>query len=222
MTWAGWWFVLLCVPLMLFLILRWLWRSFLWAQFLWRMNRLRLQLVPTHPDQAGGLAFVGEAQQYFAILLFAFSIAVAGVLANSIIYDSLPLSYFAPVIVIYIFAAVSVFLMPILVFFGTLWKTKRLGLYQYGTLGHEYTSSFHRKWILDSRHTKETLLGTADIQSLADLGNSYSFVKKMNLVPMDVFTLMYLTLACLIPMTPLLLTMMPLADVLKMVLKVFL
>ena len=65
-TWAGWWLVLFCVPLMQFLILRWLWRSFLWAQFLWRMNRLKLQLVPTHPDQAAGLAFVGEVQQYFA------------------------------------------------------------------------------------------------------------------------------------------------------------
>jgi hypothetical protein len=54
LTWAGWWFVFFCVPLMQFLILRWLWRLFLWAQFLWRMNRLKLRLIPTHPDQAGG------------------------------------------------------------------------------------------------------------------------------------------------------------------------
>ena len=106
-TWAGWWLVLFCVPLMQFLILRWLWRSFLWAQFLWRMNRLKLQLVPIHPDQAAGLAFVGEVQQYFALVLFAFSIAVAGVLANGIIYDGIPLSHFAPVIAIYVIAAVA-------------------------------------------------------------------------------------------------------------------
>jgi hypothetical protein len=53
-TWAGWWFVLFCIPLFQFLALRWLWRLFLWAQFLWRMNNLNLQLVPTHPDEAGG------------------------------------------------------------------------------------------------------------------------------------------------------------------------
>ena len=106
-TWAGWWLVLFCVPLMQFLILRWLWRSFLWAQFLWRMNRLRLQLVPTHPDQAAGLAFVGEVQQYFTIVLFAFSIAVAGGLANGIIYDGISLEHFAPVIVIYVISAVA-------------------------------------------------------------------------------------------------------------------
>jgi hypothetical protein len=222
MTWAGWWLVLFCVPLMQFLILRWLWRSFLWAQFLWRMNRLKLQLVPTHPDQAAGLAFVGEVQQYFAIVLLAFSIAVAGVLANGIIYDGIPLSNFAPVIAIYVIAAVAVFLMPICLFSATLWRTKRLGLLQYAKLGNEYTATFHRKWILNWGQTKEALLGTADIQSLADLGNSYTFVRRMNLVPMQLYTPVYLLLACLIPMAPLALTMMPLREILKMVLNVFL
>jgi hypothetical protein len=222
MTWAGWWFVIFSVPLMQFLILRWLWRSFLWAQFLWRMNRLKLQLVPTHPDHAAGLAFVGEVQQYFAIVLFAFSIAVAGVLANGVIYDGIPLSHFVPVIVIYVIAAVAAFLMPIFVFSRTLWRTKRLGLFQYGRLGNEYTSAFHRKWILNLGQTKEALLGTADIQSLADLGNSYSFVRRMNLAPMRFYTPVYLILACLIPMAPLALTMMPLEEILKMALKVFL
>jgi hypothetical protein len=207
---------------MQFLILRWLWRLFLWAQFLWRIDRLKLRLVPIHPDQAAGLAFVGEVQQYFALLLFAFSIAVAGVLANGIVYDGIPLSHFAPVIAIYVIAAVAVFLMPICVFSPTLWRTKRLGLLQYARLGNEYTATFHRKWILNRGQTQEALLGTADIQSLADLGNSYSVVRRMNLVPMQLYTPVYLIIACLIPMAPLALTMMPLADILKMALKVFL
>jgi hypothetical protein len=219
LTWSGWWFVLFCVPLFQFLILRWLWRLFLWAQFLWRMNRLNLQLVPTHPDEAGGLAFVGESERLFGIVLFACSIAVAGVLANGIIYDGFPLAHFAPVIAVYVFVAVAIFLMPLLVFSGTLVKTKILGLYQYGTLATEYTSSFQRKWIIDPRQTEETLLGTGDIQSLADLGNSYAFVDKMNALPMGLRTPLHLALACLIPMAPLLLTMMPLGDILKTVLK---
>jgi len=222
MTWAGWWFVLFCVPLMQFLILRWLWRAFLWAQFLWRMNRLKLQLVPTHPDQAAGLAFVGEVQQYFAIVLFAFSIAIAGVLANGIIYDGVPLSHYAPVIVIYVVAALVMFLTPIFVFSATLWRTKRVGLFQYGRLGSEYTSAFHRKWISNGGQIKETLLGTGDIQSLADLGNSYLFVRKMNLAPMRLYTPVCLILACLIPMAPLTLTMMPIEEILKMAVKVLL
>jgi len=144
LTWSGWWFVLFCVPLFQFLTLRWLWRLFLWAKFLWRMNRLNLQLIPTHPDEAGGLAFVGESERFFGVVLFAYSIAVAGVLANTVIYDRFPLPHFAAAIAVYVFAAVAIVLMPLLVFSGTLLRTKREGLSQYGTLATEYTSSFQQ------------------------------------------------------------------------------
>jgi hypothetical protein len=222
LTWAGWWFVLFCVPLFQFLTLRWLWRLLLWTQFLWRMNRLDLQLVPTHPDEAGGLAFVGEAQRFFGIVLFGCSTAVAGVLANGVIYDGISLEHFAPAIAVYVFLAVAIVMAPLLLFSVNLRKTKILGLHQYGTLAMEYTSSFHRKWIVERRQTQEILLGTGDIQSLADLGNSFAFVEKMNAVPVGSRTVVYLALACLIPMSPLLLTMMPLGQILKMVLKVIL
>jgi hypothetical protein len=220
LTWSGWWFVLFCVPLFQFLTLRWLWRLFLWAQFLWRMNGLNLQLIATHPDQAGGLAFVGESQRFFGIVLFAYSIAVAGVMANGVIYDKLSLQHFAPLIGSYVFVAVLFVLAPLLVFTGSLLATKRLGLYEYGTLATEYTSSFQHKWITDRKQTEEVLLGTGDIQSLADLGNSYTFVEKMNALPVGPRTPIHLALACLIPMAPLLLTVMPMGEVLKMLLKV--
>jgi hypothetical protein len=222
LTWAGWWFVLFCVPLFQFLTLRWLWRLFLWAQFLWRMNRLDLKLIPTHPDEAGGLAFVGESERFFGVVLFGCSIAVAGVVANSVMYDGFTLPHFVPAIAVYVSLAVAIVMAPTLVFSVTLWKTKRLGLYQYGTLATEYTSSFHEKWIVLPRQTEEILLGTGDIQSLADLGNSFAFVDKMDIVPAGLRTLIHLALACLIPMSPLLLTMMPLGEILKMVLKVIL
>jgi hypothetical protein len=222
LTWSGWWFVLFCVPLFQFLILRWLWRLFLWAQFLWRMNNLNLQLVPTHPDEAGGLAFVGESQRFFGVVLLAYSFAVAGVLANGVIYDKYPLPHFAPAIAAYVVVAVALILIPLLVFSGRLLKTKRLGLYQYGTLATKYTSSFHQKWVIGPHPSEEALLGTGDIQSLADLGNSFVFVEKMNAVPMGPRTPIHLALACLIPMAPLLLTVMPLAELLKILFKVVL
>ena len=86
-TLAGWWLLLFCMPLLQFLVLRWIWRIFLWFQFLNRMSRLDLNLYPTHPDEAGGLGFVGETQRLFSILLFTYSTAAAGVIANEILYD---------------------------------------------------------------------------------------------------------------------------------------
>lgn len=222
LTWSGWWFILFCVPVFQFLTLRWLWRLFLWGQFLWRMSRLNLQLMPTHPDEAAGLGFVGEEQRLFGIVLLAYSTAVAGVLANSVIYDKIPLPQFAGPIAAYVIAAVAIVLAPLLPFVPILLKTKQLGLHQYGTLGTAYTLSFHKKWIVSPRSPEEPLLGTSDIQSLADLGNSFGFIGKMNALPIGPRTPIHLVLACLIPMAPLLLTVMPLKEVLKLLFKVVL
>jgi hypothetical protein len=219
-TWSGWWFVLICVPLFQFLVLRWIWRLFLWGKFLWRMSKLNLQLVATHPDEAGGLAFVGEAHRFFAVILFAFSTAASGVLANNVVYDHTPLRNFAPLIVAYAIISVLIVLVPMLVFCPILLQTKRKGLHKYGTLATEYTTSFQKKWIDAPHPREEVLLGTGDIQSLSDLGNSFSIIEKMGPLPMGPRTPIVLVLACLIPMVPLLLTVMPLEDVIKMLFKV--
>jgi hypothetical protein len=220
LTWAGWWLVLFCAPFFQFLLLRWLWRLFLWGQFLWRMSKLQLQLIPTHPDEAGGLAFVGQAHQFFSIILFSTSITTAGALANDILYDKFPLPHFGPAIAVYVLVAVAIIMAPLSVFSLLLLKTKRIGLLSYGTLATEYTSSFQKKWIGARLPREEGLLGTGDIQSLADLGNSYSFIEKMGPLPTGPRTPIVFALACLIPMVPLLLTMMPLKEVVKMLLKV--
>jgi hypothetical protein len=215
LTWAGWWLMLFCIPLFQFLTLRWLWILFLWGQFLWRMSKLNLQLVPIHPDEAGGLAFVGEAQRYFGIIVVAYSLVVAGVLANTVLYDKLPLPQFAGEIAAYAVCAVLFILAPLCVFTPILWETKTSGMATYGILAYEYTKSFHQKWIVERRAGQEPLLGTADIQSLADLGNSFAFVEKMRLLPIGSRVPVHLALASLIPMAPLLLTIMPLNDILK-------
>ena len=219
-TWAGLWLVFFCIPLFHFLVLRWLWRLFLWFQFLSRVRKLDIQLFPTHPDGAGGLGFVGEAQRFFGVLLFAFSLGSAGVIAKEVVYDSVPLKTFAPSIAAYVIIALIIVLGPLIVFTGTLLQTKRIGLLQYGTLATAYTGSFHKKWIRHENPDHDPLLGTGDIQSLADLGNSYGYIEKMKPIPLELRTVLHLVLASLLPLTPLLLTVMSLKDILKLLLKV--
>jgi hypothetical protein len=220
MTWAGWWLILFCAPLFQFLLLRWLWRLFLWFRFLSRVCRLDLQLFPTHPDEAGGIGFVGEAQRFFGMLLIAYSFGVTGVIANEVVYDKLPLMQFAPAIAAYVVVALLIIVGPLAIFTGKLIQAKRIGLRRYGTLATSYTGSFDKKWIRGESLEHETLLGTGDIQSLADLGNSYAFIERMNALPVNPRSLIQLVLATLLPMTPLLLTVMPLKDVVKLLLKV--
>ena len=92
---------------------------------------------------------------------------------------------------------------------------KTSGMAAYGILAYDYTKAFHQKWIVEHRAGGEPLLGTADLQSLADLGNSFAFVEKMRLLPIGSRVPVHLALASLVPMSPLLLTIMPLNDILK-------
>jgi hypothetical protein len=59
-------------------------------------------------------------------------------------------------------------------------------------------------------------VGSGDIQSLADLGNSYEVVRTMRLAPITKNAVLLLAAATLAPIAPLVLTMMPLDELLKM------
>jgi hypothetical protein len=216
---AGWWAFFFCGPLLNFLMLRWLWRLLLWGRFLHWMSKLDLQIFPPHPDEAGGLGFVGRTQQFFGMVLFAYSAGIAGIMANQALYDKVPLQQFAPVIAFYVVVVELVVLFPIIVFFHNLHELRIKGLYQYGALATAYTSAFHRKWIQGENPSNEQLLGSADLQSLADLGNSFEFVSKMDHLPMNPRTPIQLAIACLLPMAPLLLIIMPLKEVLELLFK---
>jgi len=64
------------------------------------------------------------------------------------------------------------------------------------------------------------VLGTPDISSLADLGNAYEVLDRMRPVPFDPSDALILVLAALLPLTPLVLTVMPLGQLLELAGKV--
>jgi len=79
---------------------------------------------------------------------------------------------------------------------------------------------FDRKWLRGARPAGEPLVGSADIQSLADLGNSFEVIRTMRLAPVTKEMILQLVLLTLAPIVPLLLTMMPLDQLLKTLLGV--
>jgi hypothetical protein len=105
-------------------------------------------------------------------------------------------------------------LAPLLVFSPRLARTKRIGLLEYGGLAQRYVRDFDEKWLRDRAATDEQLIGSGDIQSLADLGNSFEIVKGMKPVPFGKDTLLQLAVISLAPVAPLVLTMIPLGDLL--------
>jgi len=105
-------------------------------------------------------------------------------------------------------------LAPLLVFTPRLARTKRIGLLEYGGLAQRYVRDFDEKWLRDRAATDEQLIGSGDIQSLADLGNSFEIVKGMKPVPFGKDTLLQLAVVSLAPVAPLILTIIPLGDLL--------
>jgi hypothetical protein len=221
-TLAGWWFVVVSSPLIQFLLLRWLWKLCIWARFLWRISRLNLRLTPTHPDMAGGLGFLGSAQAQFGIIILALSVILSAAIGEKIIFGGQSLSSFKVIIVAYVVLQLVVFLGPLLVFSPLLLKVKRRGVLDYGALATGYTQSFDTKWVREKAPDGETLLGSSDIQSLADLANSFQVVNKMGVFPFDRFNIMSIVAASAVPMLPLLLTVTSPEEILLKILKLLL
>jgi hypothetical protein len=224
LTLPGYWYAFVSLPFFQFLLLRWYLRLFIYFQFLWRISRFDLHLLPAHPDRAGGLGFLGTGSYAFAPVLFAQGVVLAGIIANRIFYQGQNLLSFK----LNILGFVAVFLVfvlgPLLVFAPQLNATKRRGLGEYGTLAARYVTEFQNKWLpageqKNNAHHDE-LLGSGDIQSLADLGNSFGFVRDMRLVPFSPDDVFRLAVATAIPFVPLLLTIMPLEELITRLAKV--
>jgi hypothetical protein len=216
---AGWWMALVSLPLFQFILLRWYFRLFIWARFLWRVSRLELNIMPTHPDRCGGLGFLAGITQGFAPVLVAQGALLAGLMASRMLFAGAVLTDFK--LEVFGLVAVMVFavLGPLLVFAPRLAAAKRTGLREYGALAHHYASAFDRKWLRGGAPASEALVGSADIQSLADMSHSYNIIKEMRPVLFNLKTISQLALTTLIPATPLLLTIMPLEQLLDAVVK---
>lgn len=212
---AGMWFGYVSLPLFQFLLIRWYFRLFIWVRFLWQVSRIELKLVPTHPDRVGGLGFLANTVYAFAVLALAHGVLLAGQLANRIFFLGAALPQYKAEIALLVAWLLFVVFGPLLVFAPQLAQAKRVGLREYGTLAQRYVREFDTKWLRGGASADEPLVGSGDIQSLADLGNSFEVVRSMRIAPITRDAILQLAAAVLVPIVPLALTMMPLEELLK-------
>jgi hypothetical protein len=212
---SGMWYVYVSVPILQFLLMRWYFRIFIWARFLWQVSRLDLSLVPTHPDHVGGLGFLSNTVYAFTPLAVAHGGLLAGVIANRIFYLGASLPQFKIEIAVLVVFLLCIVFGPFLVFTPQLAEAKRKGNREYGTLAERYVREFDAKWLRGGAPAGEPLVGSGDIQSLADLSNSFEVVRTMGIAPITKQAIVQLVAATLVPIVPLALTMMPLEELLK-------
>jgi hypothetical protein len=219
---TGVWYVYLSLPLFQFLLWRWYFRLFIWIRFLWQVSRIGLSLIPTHPDRVGGLGFLANTVHAFMPLAVAHGALLAGLIANRIFYLGAALPEFKIEIAAVVFFLLCVVPGPLLVFAPQLAQAKRTGNREYGALAARYVREFDAKWLRGDAVAGEPLVGSGDIQSLADLANSFEVVRTMQLAPITRDALLRLLVATLAPVAPLALTMMPLDELLKKLLGILL
>lgn len=214
-TAAGWWYLFVSLTIFRFLWIRWYFRLFVWYRFLWQVARkVPLRLNPLHPDRAGGLGFLSLSVSAFVPVLLAQTITVAGVVGGKIWHEGARLPQFKLEIAAWIVSLVLLMLAPLCFFLIQLAEAKRAGLREYGVVASRYVTDFRRKWVVGPAAKDEQLLGTADIQSLADLSTSFDVVREMGVVPFGKAMVLRLALLLALPLAPLLLTMIPLEQLL--------
>ena len=111
-TLAGWWYILVSLPILFFFLLRWLWIFLIWSWFLFRVSRLGLELTPTHPDRAGGLGFLGWGLASFGLVLMAISAVLSGSLAYEIVHRGSSLNILKYHIIIFVVLAIVILHAP--------------------------------------------------------------------------------------------------------------
>jgi len=212
---AGMWYGYVSLPIFQFLLCRWYFRLFIWTRFLFQVSRIELSLVPTHPDYLGGLSFISGQVYAFTVLAVAHGALLAGNLANRIFFLGATLTEFKIEIAVVVIFMLCVILGPMLFFAPRLAEVRRNGAREYGVLAERYVRTFDTKWLRNQTPVNEPLLGSGDIQSLADMGNSFAVVQNMRIVPIKKEDALRIAAATLAPIVPLALTMMSLEELLK-------
>jgi hypothetical protein len=215
LSWAGWWVLLVTLPLFGFLCARWLWRFGCWALMLRGLARCPLRLVATHADRCGGLSFIGLYPSTYTLFVFAISTVVSAGVLRQVVYGGAGLASFKFEAIGLVLFLLVAFVLPLTAFTPRLLALKRAGLSHYGALVSRHNLAFEQRWIetADAAAQAEAL-GSPDVSSLADLSAGYELVERMKPLPLSRAGVAPLLLAAVVPIVLVAATQVPFKQIL--------
>ena len=217
-TAAGYWYAFFCLPFFRFVLYRWYFRIFIWYRFAWQVRKMPLHLNLYHPDRVGGLSFLSNSALAIIPISVAQTIAFGGLIFGRILYAGTTLPAFKLEIVGWVVFMLLLAVAPLGFFSFQLERAGRQARRELGALASQYVDDFRQKWVQGGAPPGD-LLGSSDIQSLADMGNSYSVVNEMRIFPLTKQTLIRLVIMIALPLLPLTLTMFPLDQMVARIFK---
>lgn len=214
LTTAGMYTIIVTAPLFQFLLGLAFWKWLLWTYFVFKLSRQRLRLVATHPDEHGGLGFLGLTASAFAPTAFAASCVIGATWREEMLHHGARLMDFKFPALALVGIVALVALGPLLFFVPRLAALRRKGILEYGILAQIHSTEFHDKWILHRAGHESEFLGAPESSALANFGNCYEKIEQMKPFPADRGSLYTLAAAVAIPALPVILTQIPVAVVL--------
>jgi hypothetical protein len=198
---GGWWFFYISRPIFTALLLAFVWRIVLLGLLLRRIAALPLSIVPTHPDRAGGLAFLEHVPPALSPGVLAISAVVASGWGHDVAFHGVQLrSLQMPAALLLVGLAVLV-LAPLAAFAAPLRRARKQALFDYGALVGEHGRRVRRRWILrEPVEDAESLLAAPELGPVADTVSLYEAVGRMRTVPIGKQAIASVVVAAVIPM----------------------
>jgi hypothetical protein len=208
-TWptpAQFWYALAAAPLLHFLFWRSLWRWSIWVRIVVGLSRMPLRLIATHPDRCGGIRFLRlPSTGYCAMLLFVASSLLCAEWSGHALEPTL--KHVLPLVLLFVVVGAAIAFGPLFLFLPRLVRARLDGVLEYDGVSSEQGRRFRRVWIVDRQ---PNLLAAPDAQTLDSIGNIYSnWVARIRFVLFDKNDVVFLLVATLLPVLPIMLVHMP-------------
>ncbi len=208
-TVAGWWYLLISLPVLQMLLYRWLYTILLWIIFLSRIPKLNLHLSALHPDGAGGLGFLHYTQLTYFPVALAFSALTAGVTNNLIMFSGISIADYKIAIGSILGFVLMLFILPLMLLLPMLAKVKREYFIQYSLQAWPITRKYEEELEAYYKTEKEN----PDTSWHVDLLGSFEKANDMKIILVDRTLLVAFTAAVVLPFLPVVAQQIPLKDI---------
>jgi hypothetical protein len=214
LTPAGWWCALVSSPLFWFLLLRWLWRHAVWGLLLRDLARLELRLVATHPDGAGGLAFIGQYPNAFAALVFALSCVLGAAIAQTLLHGAMTPITYGQLMAAWLVVVMILFGGPLLAFTKPLRQLKEATLLAASAVATRHERAVERA-LLGSNMSAAADAEPTAADDIPDTAKLYAAAKKLATYLISRAAIVPVAAAALLPLVAAGATQLPIRELLK-------
>lgn len=206
---AGWWYLVVSLPVFQMLLYRWIYTIFLWIYFLRSISKIHLNLSSLHPDGVGGLGFLRYTQLSFFPVALALSALTAGVTNNLIIFSGISLTDYKIALGTVLVLSILLFISPLLLLLPLLAKVKRKYFMQYSSESWPIARAYEKELGEFYKNGEEK----PDASWHVDLIGSFEQTQKMKISLVDKSILFAFIAAIILPFLPVVAQQIPLKQV---------